>query len=472
MEKAYQKYGPHGTDQLRAFMIECQESTTNQIKGIQQPTKGDWTNLISFPVLHTHAPNTHEVVEAYHPVGIPFFWIICPDKRVRQMHNPDTIQIYNAMMDCPVGPHDSLYLTFTKIDSLKPYSCNDFIDPIVQIQNYGIDSIYSFRTKTFLNNVQIDSIVWIRNMKTFTVNLLNFHYSALANGSYVLKIITDRINGNPNIVKDSIIQRFTVAKSSQGLPLTENFSSSAFPYDKWTITKEKLVFPDWDWIDLNYAQSIYIPFYNIPYGYTNELILPRFDFTGVITPTLSFDYAYAKDPHMSVDDISISYKENCNDSWHIVRFMSIDSMSTAPDYEGFFIPLQSEWRTFKVSLNAVPRNPEVFIRIRGLSHTGGNFYLDNLIVKDEATAVNDFIYYSDEFIAYPNPANDFVRIKSSFNKAFEISITDLTGKIIKNIFSENNDDVKIDVRDMNNGVYLLILKNDQKITSRKLVIQH
>ena len=433
MEKAYLKYGPQGTDHLRAFTLECQESTTNQIKGTQQPTKGDWTNLVSFPVLHTHAPNSRAVVDAYHPVGIPFFFIICPDKRVRQMHNPDSLEIHNAMNTCPVGAHDSLYLTFAKIDSLKPFSCNNFISPVVQIQNYGIDTIHSFRTKTYFNNVLIDSIVWNQTLKPYGVNLLNFNYSGMANGSYKLKIITDRINGKTNIVPDSIFDRFTVATTSQILPLTESFANSGFPYNNWTITKEKLIFPDWDWIDLGYAQSVYLPLYNIPFGYSNEIIFPRFDFSSTVSPVLSFDYAYAKNPRKDVDEISVSYKESCDAIWHVIRFMSNDSIRTASDNESFFVPALEEWKTFNVSLAAVPKNPDIFIKVRGVSHEGGNFYLDNLVIKDNASGIDDGSISGEKLAIYPNPVSDVLNISLSSERSelAEISIINLLGKMLK-----------------------------------------
>ncbi len=470
MEKAYLKYGPQGTNQLRAFMIECQESSDNQIKGIQQPTKGDWTNLISFPTLYTHAPNTRAVVEAYHPVGIPFFFIICPDKRVRQMHSPDSAAIHDAMMDCPVGPHDSLYLAFAKIDSLKPFSCNNFISPEIQIQNYGIDTIHNFRTMTYLNDVKFDSAVWYKNMKTFVVDKLNINYSSLPNGSYNMKIKTDRINGKQNIVPDSITARFTVSVSSQQLPLNEDFSSAYFPYNKWTITKEKLVFPDWDWINLNYAQSVYLPLFNIPFGYGNDLILPRFDFSQTITPVMSFNYAYAKNPQKMVDEISIGYMADCNDTWHLIRFMNNDTIITAPDCEEFFIPTAGQWKTFIVNLSAVPKNPDVFIRIRGTSHNAGSFYLDNLSVRDIASSVASYNKNDDEISVFPNPANDKIAIRNLPTGINNIKITDITGKEVIALKTDSEDEVKLDLGNICNGLYIITIQNERNISSKKLVI--
>jgi len=380
------------------------------------------------------------------------------------------------MMNCPVGPYDSSYLTLTAIDSIKPYSCNNFINPTIQIQNYGIDTIHSFRTKTYFNNIPVDSIVWNQNLKTYEVKYLTFNYTALANGSYKMKIITDRINGKTNITKDSISYRFTVASVSQNIPLNENFEYPDFPYNNWTITKEKLIFPDWDWIDLVYAKAVYIPLYNIPFGYYNEIIIPRLDFSGVLSPLLKFDYAYARNPKKEYDEISVCYKANCSDTWHTIAFFAIDSLSTAPDTEEFFIPTVSQWKTYKLSLSTIPKNPEVFISIRGLSHEGSNFYIDNLHISDPSSEISEIYNSEEKLYIYPNPASSLLNIyfTPEVSSYAEISIYNLLGCLMKvqkfYMFKEVKNETSIDINNFPEGMYTIIIKYGNQSTKSKLIV--
>lgn len=88
---------------------------------------------------------------------------------------------------------------------------------------------------------------------------------------------------------------------------------------------------------------------------------------------------------------------------------------------------------------------------------------------------NDFAVNNTEFITepitiFPNPANDYLTIKS--NEQWDnFTLTDLTGKIILAIFSgtENN----IDVSFVSPGIYFAQLKSKQMILeTRKIIITH
>ncbi len=65
---------------------------------------------------------------------------------------------------------------------------------------------------------------------------------------------------------------------------------------------------------------------------------------------------------------------------------------------------------------------------------------------------------------FPNPTSDFLFVK--FNKpqtSSDLRLYDLTGKKIKSIMSQNNTMEKMDLRDLNNGVYFLEIITDDHV---------
>ena len=68
---------------------------------------------------------------------------------------------------------------------------------------------------------------------------------------------------------------------------------------------------------------------------------------------------------------------------------------------------------------------------------------------------------------YPNPANDYV-ILSGCKKA-NIAIADIEGRVLKEV-KECGKNYKIDISGLNNGLYIVVIRIDNKISYKKLII--
>jgi hypothetical protein len=71
---------------------------------------------------------------------------------------------------------------------------------------------------------------------------------------------------------------------------------------------------------------------------------------------------------------------------------------------------------------------------------------------------------------YPNPVNNNININVANINSFDYSIYNITGKIIKQGHSGNSS-IKIDVSDMNRGVYILRIMNEEKSSIYKFIKQ-
>ena len=78
---------------------------------------------------------------------------------------------------------------------------------------------------------------------------------------------------------------------------------------------------------------------------------------------------------------------------------------------------------------------------------------------------------NNSLILFPNPAEDFIQIKYDYLIPENYSIIDINGRLIMSriIFSEN--DLLIDVRDFEKGLYFIKLESNDGSNTLKFVIK-
>ena len=72
---------------------------------------------------------------------------------------------------------------------------------------------------------------------------------------------------------------------------------------------------------------------------------------------------------------------------------------------------------------------------------------------------------------YPNPADNFIQIKYDYLMPDNYSIIDTNGRLIESRIIVNENDLLIDVRDLEKGLYFILLESSNGINSLKFVIK-
>jgi len=78
----------------------------------------------------------------------------------------------------------------------------------------------------------------------------------------------------------------------------------------------------------------------------------------------------------------------------------------------------------------------------------------------------DIPSYSAEFsqnILYPNPAHDFIEIQNLGNENLDVTVFDLSGKLVFR-YSASEKDIKIDISQLSPGMYIIGLKGKSENT--------
>jgi len=95
-------------------------------------------------------------------------------------------------------------------------------------------------------------------------------------------------------------------------------------------------------------------------------------------------------------------------------------------------------------------------------------------ISNKTVGVNE-VANKEEIMIYPNPVNGIITIKSKIllNEETEIKITDVLGKEIKNQkVRTKNEKAQMEISDLKTGIYILNIKNNERVITKKIIIQH
>src|SRR5690606_26344806 len=97
-----------------------------------------------------------------------------------------------------------------------------------------------------------------------------------------------------------------------------------------------------------------------------------------------------------------------------------------------------------------------------------NFKLSALPTRPSHLKVNDFV--ASKFNVFPNPVTDVVTITNSENIGVEqIEVFDISGKTVKSLHFNNENEVQLHLGDFASGTYLLHIQTNEGTAVKKVV---
>ena len=159
------------------------------------------------------------------------------------------------------------------------------------------------------------------------------------------------------------------------------------------------------------------------------------------------------------------------DFYHVMRFF-------APDAQGIKVIAGEGENTFIQTIEMAwfetlePENMKViaFVQEMNSSEISQVVQLDYQAPEedDDTTFIEEISENQNPFLVYPNPANQFIRIKGDLNGLLpeQIMVFDLQGRHIK---TRQNKDY-IDLGDISSGIYYLLIQSGNSIYREKISI--
>lgn len=127
------------------------------------------------------------------------------------------------------------------------------------------------------------------------------------------------------------------------------------------------------------SKSAFANFYGQSAGNSYNLLTPSFDISGLATPTLKFNYAYATYTGGEADQMDVYYSTDNGGSWTLLLAMpggETGILNTGGVVSASFVPTAGQWGTQELAL--LPGTN--MIRFHAISDWGNNLYLDNVQV--------------------------------------------------------------------------------------------
>lgn len=221
----------------------------------------------------------------------------------------------------------------------------------------------------------------------------------------------------------------------------------------------------------------------------DAIITPSFNLASIDNNSnLSFSFRYAsakKSEAFTQDDkIEVFYSTNCGESWSYLNnvtaaTINANDLATAGLQSNAFVPkTATDWGLKKISLNNIKTQTNVKFMILFTSGgpNGNDVFIDDInIINEDQIGINEATTTS--FNVFPNPLTEESTIAFDVNetKDLTISVLDITGRVIYEVFAGNVEAGAHEVKINNSlfqasGVYFVRMIANNEISTRKIVV--
>jgi hypothetical protein len=357
-------------------------------------------------------------------------------------------------------------------------SCTNTIAPDVTIKNNGNNGITNFTITPYIDGIIKPIFSWSGNLAVGASTTMAIGSISVSGGSHTFSYNISAVSGTDNnLVNNSATTKFVTISNYQTNPIVEGFTS-AFPPLNWS-TFNATSGPSWvkstscGGFGLS-SESTKMDFYTYAAGTINELILPPINLAGVITPTLTFDLAYATYA-TEADKLEVFVSDDCGDNWTNVYDKSGTNLNTAPATTSPFVPSAAQWRNESVNLFGYS-NPSILIKFVATSAYGNNLYIDNVNLSQlNPVGIFSSPLSNINIEVFPNPTSGDVNltVNSINNSNYRINLINSLGQVIfeKNFnFSIGINNIQIDTKQYPEGIYNVVLESNSIKTTKKITV--
>ena len=229
-QNLWSQYGPDGTDEVFAFMIEGDPNTTlADLYGTGNNTITNWTQGVNFPIIDDAG-----LGDLYDIAYFPTIYMVCPNRIVTEVGQLNTAGLYNAKGDCreATGANNGALLSF--VGGSGSFCGNEDFTPVVNFQNMGTETIGSATFELIANGVSAGTQVFTGSLATYQFGEVTFDPLTITEDTDVEVNILD-INGVADESADdnSLTTSLSLAPVTAGNLVTLTFTTDNFAAESY-----------------------------------------------------------------------------------------------------------------------------------------------------------------------------------------------------------------------------------------------
>ena len=227
---------------------------------------------------------------------------------------------------------------------------------------------------------------------------------------------------------------------------------------------------------------------NLDGNYTSNtkshLYSPCYDLTNIENPILKFNMAF--DIEFDWDLLYVQYSTDLGQNWDLLGTSEDPNWYNSSRIAGDGVNndcyncVGGQWTGTNVEMSEYsydlqPLTDSENIIFRFVFHTDEyvteeGVVLDNLVIEGNES-LNTTDYELQQIVVYPNPSSDIFNIKMSTISDFEISVTDITGKLLfRDLNPNGSSNYSLDMTNFSSGVYFLRVDANNRQFVKKLIL--
>jgi hypothetical protein len=494
-ENLWINHGPVGgtnvsattTNDCMVIFVEGDGTTSNANLHGYNGSLGDWTAGVSHPIIDPSSPAVDAFDALYNVTYFPTCVMICPDRTMTEVDLYTTAQLYAAKSACSIATtlNDAEMIPAPTLNTAL-ISC-DSVTPTFIIGNVGTNPLTSATITYDVDGITQKVKNWTGNIPTYAnESITGVKIGSSSSGNHTITATISNPNGSTDPSSSNNATNATLINNSTGgSPISESFENMGIP-GTWTIADggAQVSWSSYA-LGLNSNFSAVLQWAHIPSGYISTMTLTPMSFIGAISPTLTFDVAYAQRTVTSTlvthDKLEVQVSTNCGATWVSVYNKAGATLKTVPpvdsvmDYEP---SSSSDWRHETVNLSIYAGLSSIFVRFKGTSNFGNDLYIDNINFNISSTTGIEEHESVNNLNVYPNPVTGNAIVNFNITEASEVAIT-LYNTIGETILNDNlgklNPGIQnysLNSKSINNGLYFLNIRIGNSNVVKKITINN
>lgn len=433
LDDVYTQYGPAGTNEMMVFFVEGEgQNTVDQLYGVSTGStvanfsQGDWVTGSPYPIIDDASLSNLFQISYF-----PTIYLICPDRVITEIGQVNAAALHNGGIACPdaIGDNNARVLRYDA--TTDPYCQNITFAPKINISNMATAPMTSCQVTLNLNGADVETKTWTGNLNTFEYGSVTFSNVTVQNQDAVMGFHIASVNNLPD--QDN---------SNDNLAITRPVSIKA-------VTDSITVEIKTD----NYGGETYWEFHDL----SGNVIASG----GNATIGIDGGGQYGTPP---ADPGSYGNATLYTSSFEIpasgcYEFAIVDGYG-----DGMCCSYGSGYYKVKKGATVLYQGGEDFAT-----------ELKPIEVEKLASSANEPVALNSINV-FPNPVSDNLNVQFNLSKESNMSL-EVFNALGQNVYSLNNQNyhsgentVSINASTMSNGVYMVILKDDQGSISRKFTV--
>ncbi|MBS1949812.1 MAG: hypothetical protein OJF59_002558 [Cytophagales bacterium] len=355
----------------------------------------------------------------------------------------------------------------------SPVSCQNSVQPIINVKNLGNNAITSFQAVVTSNgNVTTQNITNVQIPMGSSSNV-TLASASLTTGANQLKIKINLPNGIPSGTSsaDSLQQTVVVNNSTDIIPLRENFDQNFTP--AWTTmspTQGSIWYPAIT-TPANKISMLFDAFTNTTLGEQAWLVSPVLDFSTTNSASVFFQTSYAYRAPYS-ETLQVFSSTDCGETFTKTVFASSGfSLSDTISASSWKPKTDAAWNTNFINLDSLAGKQNVRLAFVATNANGNNLYLDNIefFTSDNQTPVTISNLYSvyggitkPVMVTFNLPERQSVRLQM-YDVAGRIFTDEMLTDVLNQTYTVNSNNLAA-------GLYIVRIQTQAGVSSTKVMI--